>query len=338
MDLWAFEELLHRQSGLIRRDQVLELGGDDNDIERFVRRRLWVRVHRGVFVEHSGELDRDQRAWATVLRYWPAAVCGPTALDHHGIRMSDRPQLVGRQDTVHVAVDATRRVAPAVGVRVHRLNDFDGQALMNLSPPRVRVEQAVLETASMAKTEREAVAILAQACQARRTTAQRLLLRLDQLPRLPRRRILAVVLADVAAGAYSVLERSYLTEVERPHGLPTARRQRRVRPGRTPAVRDVEYVALRVVVELDGRLGHERVGDRWADLDRDVDAALIGDLTLRLGWGQVLEPCRVANAVARILIARGWTGPPRACGPRCSLAGIRGVFPAPDAGNTPRSA
>jgi hypothetical protein len=43
--------------------------------------------------------------------------------------------------------------------------------------------------------------------------------------------------------------------VEGAHGLPTTARQRRVRVGRANAYRDVEYLGLATVVELDGRLG-----------------------------------------------------------------------------------
>jgi hypothetical protein len=136
--------------------------------------------------------------------------------------------------------------------------------------------------------------------------------------RLPRRRFLLQVLEDVAAGAYSVLEHRYLTRVERPHGLPTAKRQRRVKQGRSAAFRDVEYLATATVVELDGRLGHEWQRDRWRDLDRDVDSALAGALTVRLGWQQVLDPCRTASLVARLLAARGWGGQLRGCSPTCT--------------------
>jgi len=125
---------------------------------------------------------------------------------------------------------------------------------------------------------------------------------------LSRRRLLRVVLDDVASGSYSALERRYVIQVERPHGLPTAVRQRRVRPGRTVHYRDVEYVGLGLVAELDGRLGHESAQDRWSDLDRDLSSLLVGDLTVRLGWGEVLQPCRTAEAVGSLLVARGWTG------------------------------
>jgi hypothetical protein len=117
-----------------------------------------------------------------------------------------------------------------------------------------------------------------------------------------------------------VLERRYLLHVERAHGLPKARRQQRARTGSGATHRDVEYVEQALVLELDGRLGHEWALDRWDDLNRDLDAATSGRLTLRAGWGQVLQPCRLARVLALILAARGWTGTPHACGPRCSLA------------------
>jgi hypothetical protein len=97
-----------------------------------------------------------------------------------------------------------------------------------------------------------------------------------------------------------------------------AKRQRRVKPGRTVGYRDVEYLGTATIVELDGRLGHEWQRDRWDDLDRDIDSAVAGDLTVRLGWQQVLDPCRTAARVARLIGARGWLGQVRACGPGCA--------------------
>ena len=89
------------------------------------------------------------------------------------------------------------------------------------------------------------------------------------------------------------------------------------RPGRSPAYRDVEYVGLRTLVELNGRLGHEWAAEVWDDLDRDLDSATTDLITLRAGWRQVLQPCRLAGIVGRVLVARGWTGRPHPCGPDC---------------------
>lgn len=131
--------------------------------------------------------------------------------------------------------------------------------------------------------------------------------------------VLAEILDDIESGAFSALERRYLREVERAHGLPRGARQRRVSVGRDVHYRDVEYVGLLTLVELDGRIGHEWDADRWADLERDLVNAVAGELTLRAGWRQVLDPCRLAAIVGRVLQLRGWQGQIRPCGPACTV-------------------
>lgn len=317
MDYDALRALWNEQDGVVSRRQLLDLDATDNDIERLVRRRALVRLHDGVYLNHTGCPSWTQRAWAAVLCHWPAALTGRSALRAFGVRNRSRAEDDGAP--IEVAIDGARSVAPAEGVRVSRLKEFDQLALLHLGPPRIRLEHCLLTVASDSADESGSVAVLADACQIGRTTAGRLLRALRSRPRLRRRKLLMEIVADVAEGAYSVLERHYLNRVERPHGLPTGCRQRRVKPGKTVAFRDVEYDGLGVVMELDGRLGHEGAQDRWADLDRDIDSAVNGDITLRAGWKQVLSPCRLAAAVARVLMARGWEGLPRACGPDCPV-------------------
>jgi hypothetical protein len=305
---------MSRQDGVVSRRQVREAGLDDSFIERRLRRKDWARVHRGVYVDHTGRPTWKQHAWAAVLATWPSALWGESALVLDGARPEPG---TSRPATIHVAVDQDRRVHTIQGVRIHRVTDLAEAVQPSRSLPRVRLERAVVDVASAARDDAGAIAVLADACQAGRTTPARLALHLRGRRRLPRRRFLLQVLEDVAVGAYSVLEHRYLTRVERPHGLPTAKRQRRVKPGRSAAFRDVEYRATATVVELDGRLGHEWQRDRWRDLDRDVESAVAGDLTVRLGWQQVLDPCRTAGLVARLLAARGWAGEVRGCSPTC---------------------
>ncbi|MDP3891593.1 type IV toxin-antitoxin system AbiEi family antitoxin domain-containing protein [Nocardioides sp.] len=85
MDHVAVGRLLRSQAGVVARRQVLECGGTDNDIERLVRRREWARVHTGVYVDHTGPLSWEQRAWAAVLAHWPAALAGAAALRAHDL-------------------------------------------------------------------------------------------------------------------------------------------------------------------------------------------------------------------------------------------------------------
>jgi very-short-patch-repair endonuclease len=326
--------LLQRQSGVVSRRQVLDVGLDDDFLRSAVRRKDLRRVHEGVYVEHTGPLTWSQRAWAAVLCYWPAALSHESVLVAHelgsrgegsGERRSPRQgtDLTGPAgaslEPIHVSIDHHRTVTEQPGTRVHRKRDLGRFVQPAREPAQVRLEHAVLDVAAEAKSDEEAIAALCDACRSRRTTAARLAVALRERRRLRRRRFLAEVLEDVGSGAHSLLEHRYLTRVERPHGLPTGKRQRQVRVGRTRAYRDVEYLGLRLVVELDGRLGHEEQQDRWDDLDRDIGSTVAGLSTLRLGWRHVLNPCRTAAAVARMLAALGWRGSPRPCSPRCPV-------------------
>jgi hypothetical protein len=333
MDLTIVDRLLFLQDGVISRRQVLGAGGDDNDIERMLRRRVWSRIHPGVYVDHTGVPTQDQREWAAVLHYDPAALAGRSALRRYGVRTgTDRPADNG---IIEIAVDHTRNVTDVPGVMVARMRHFSKRVMTNLSPPRLRLEQAVLDVVDAAPDETLAVAVIADACRSRRTNVDRLLAALDGRGRMRHRTMVHRILADASAGIHSMLEWMYLTRVERRHRLPTAKRQRIVRKGKTAAYRDVDYRELQTIVELDGRLGHELTLDRWADLERDVDAAVDGRLTVRLGWRHVVEPCRTAVAVDGILRARGWSGSAAPCSPACPIT-LRGGSPATSASDPPQ--
>jgi hypothetical protein len=309
------ERLIRTQGGVLSRRQVVGCGGDDNLIERMVRRRIWQPVHPGVYVNHTGKPSAEQKRMGAVLYAWPAALAGESALLAHGVR---NVEAAG----VTVAIDGARRVRPQPGMRVVRLTNLADRVLWNLNPPRIRLELAILQVASerwLAAGEAAAVALLGDVCQQRRTTPARLLEAVEGLPCLHGRAFVAGVLADVASGAFSVLERRYLTHVERAHGLPRARRQSPVVDQARRGFRDVLYEEQRLVIELDGRLGHEWATDQWADLERDLRAATGELLTVRLGWGAVVDPCRLAPLVGELLQVRGWRGSPRRCR-RCRVA------------------
>ena len=313
MDLKAYADLLALQSGVVARRQLLDDARlQPYDIERLLRRRDLVRVHDGVFVNHTGELTWLQRAWVGVQLAWPAALAQDSA-----IRAADGPGRTGRDDSViHLAVDRDRRARVPAGYRLHRLPRLDERVLWNASPPRVRIEEALIDVAVRSPDDFGAITVLADAIQARRTQAVRIRAALDARPRVPRRDFLTGVLVDLQHGTCSVLEHGYLTLVERPHGLPTARRQ--VHDFRRRSLyRDVLYDEYDQVVELDGRMWHDNAAQRDADLDRDLDAAVERLATVRLGWGQVFgRPCETAVRVGQLLMARGWWGRPTKC-PSC---------------------
>lgn len=176
--------LLGEQDGVVSRRQVLATGTTQTALARLLRRGELVVRHPGVYLDHNGPPTWQQRAWAAVLYAEPAALCLDSALraaEGPGRRASD-------DDVVHVAVGRDRKVVEVPGVRVHRTTDLDDRVQWHLGPPRLRYDDAVLDVAAGARDDLAAIAVLADACGARRTTAARLLTRLDQRSRVARRR------------------------------------------------------------------------------------------------------------------------------------------------------
>lgn len=321
------DELLDLQHGVISRRQALAAGMTPTDVARHLRRREWVPVHQGVYVNHTGPLTWHQRAWAAVLACWPAALAGASARRAH----EGPGRHGGDEGPIEVVVAHSRRLRPPDGVRARRLRRIRDAVQWNLSPPRMRYEDAIIDLADGAPTDLRSIAILADACGGRRTTAERLRIRLDSLAWLHRREWLAGVLDDIAEGTCSVLEHGYLTLVERPHGLPRGLRQveAATKDGRR-MFRDVVYGGKRPrwrqIVELDGRLGHTSVEERDRDLERDLEAAVDDAHTVRLGYRLVFATsCATAFTMARLFRRRGWRGRPYAC-PNCPRGLNWGAF------------
>ncbi|NHB84116.1 DUF559 domain-containing protein [Tessaracoccus sp. HDW20] len=107
----------------------------------------------------------------------------------------------------------------------------------------------------------------------------------------------------------STLESHFLHQVLRSHQLPEGVRQISLSKGTRSDVVLEEY---RVVVELDGRRGHEGEA-KWRDAYRDNRHLLSGYVTLRFGWHDVVltpaewpgcsRPCCI-NAVGPVSAGR----------------------------------
>lgn len=301
--------ILASQGGVVTRAQLRELGFADHDIARMVRRRELVRVHPSVYVDHTGPLSWHQRSWAAVLACWPAALRGASAL-----RSADPRRRTAADDRrpIEVVVD-WRRTLNVPGIDVQRSRAFPAGVVWSTYPPRQRAEEYVLDLAARAETDVDSVGVIADAMGARRVTATGLQEALAGRSRIARRTFLDAVIADAAAGTCSALEHGYLHRVERAHGLPAAGRQ--VHESTKGSVyRDVVYAAFGLIIELDGRLHHSGIRNRDRDLERDLDAAVAGRETVRLGWGQVFGgQCRTAPRLGALLQRRGWTGSTHPC-------------------------
>lgn len=245
---------------------------------------------------------------------WPAVLTGHAALLADGIG-SERAD-------IDIAVEKERRLVRRSGVIVHRRSGVLSRARRHLSPPRVTVEEAAIEVAVSADWV-EAAATVMSVCGARLTTPARLREELARRPRVSRRPDLLGLVNDAESGTHSVLEREYLVQVERPHGLPPAIRQQRVSQAGRTRYRDVDYGYG--IVELDGR---QHVTSWALDLGRDLEAAAVdGQQTVRLGWHQAVRtPCATADRIAAFLQRHGWQGRPTRCGPECAVGSFAATW------------
>jgi very-short-patch-repair endonuclease len=307
------EALAAVQFGAMSRVQCLGLGMTPGEIRWMVHSGRWQRVHPGVYLTHTGPLTWRPRVSAALL------TCGAGAVASHGTAarlhgLSDRDP-----DQIEVLIPASRRVIRPRRVEVATCSDLARRTAPAGWPSRTTVEDTVLDLAERGNSD-NAIAWLSTACQRRRTTTARLAEALDRRMRHRWRGLLADALSDVAGGVESVLEYRYVRRVERPHGLPEARRQRASIIGGRRRRTDNEYEQFGVVVELDGRLGHEGEG-AFRDRTRDNVMTVRGKATLRFGWADVdAQACEVACDVAALLRSRGWYGDLTPCGTGCTVS------------------
>lgn len=279
------------------REQLLGFGVSDRVIQRLHADGLLGRIALGIYATSEG--GWRQLAWAGVLIGGPTAVLGGAAAGYLQGLVKEQP------DQVLVFSDTRRR-------RDQRWRLVCSVRTGTGEPPRTRLAQTVVDLAADLEAD-DIVSVVAEAVGRRRVRPQEIRRILSQTSRHPQRKLLEDLVGEVAAGSRSPLELRYIRDVERAHGLPTARRQQ------SPLSHydsDVWYEEYRLLVELDGREYHSGMA-ALDDMDRDNDHQLIGVTTLRFGWRQVTSrSCQTAAKVARALRARGWPGVLRPC-PNC---------------------
>jgi very-short-patch-repair endonuclease len=324
---WA--ALLKFQFRVVHREQALHAGLTRWQVEHRLASGAWQRIYPGVYATFSGPLPRDAQLWAAVLRVGPEAMLShETAAELNGI--VDSP-LGG---SIHVTVPASYRPArhqPVRGIVIHRSDLSDQQPFGPYYLPRTRPEDTVIDLVAVARTFDQAYGWIVRAVSRRLVSVEGLREVLARRKRVRWRSWLNEALEDAADGVHSSLERRYVRDVERAHGLPRSEHQARRQVGGRLQYRDNWYAEYRVVVEIDGPAYHqnERV---QRDKDRDnLNLALDNVKTHRFGPVGVTEKaCETAALVAATLQRNGWKGSPGPCRrPDCALK-------APDPAARPR--
>jgi len=289
--------------------ECARLGLSVKRIGRLVRDGHWARLHRGVYVVHSGAPTWRQRARAALL------YAGRDAALSHRSAGYVRELVTSAPRIIEVSVPERRYVRPSQGLRIVRRRSMPPSfgRLRATSP-----EHTVADLLEQARSVDDAVGVLTQAyrCRVPRWALREVL---DSRTRRRHRRLVDDLIAEADSGIESPLERRYHHDVERAHGLPAARLQVRALLDGMWTRADRRY-EQGVRVELGGQLAHpdgRTDRDTWRD---NAAAAELGDLTLRYRWVHVVTmSCEVAVQVALALRRRGWTGRLRPCGPRCRI-------------------
>ena len=294
------------QCGLVTRQQCLAAGLSSKAIEVRLASGRWRRIQHGVYQTAPGREDW----WSTAVAAHLA--CGPDAAWSHQTAAFVWGLLPAPPRTPELLVPRDFAARPPRGTIVIRSRHLDDRVDQLWWPWVTTVEDTILDIAEAATVD-QLFALLGRAFQRQRTSETVVLARLAARARHPRRGLLMEVLGDVAGGAESAMELRYLRDVERAHGLPRGQWQHASAPGR-PERHDVAYVEQRVLVELDGRLGHEGPAARLHDGRRDRRSARRGWLTMRAFWPDVAgTPCVLAEEVATVLQTRGWRDSERRC-------------------------
>ncbi|WP_076261089.1 type IV toxin-antitoxin system AbiEi family antitoxin domain-containing protein [Intrasporangium flavum] len=292
------------QSGLITRTQALDAGIGIEAVRWALASGRWTAPHPGVYLTTPGRDDWEVRAVATML-----PVGGLVALTGASARFAWGLERRLPQKT-HVIVPAGRRAPVRGDLTVTRSRRFDEWIHPTAWPHRTTVEHSVLHVEKGQPFER-VLSLVARACQQGLTSEQRLVEALAARQGQPFGALLRECLSDVGAGAESAAEIRYIRDVERAHGLPRAIRQAVLAQARRC---DNLYEEHGLVLEVDGRVGHEGWAGRVRDGARDRAAAREGRLTVRGYWTDVAStPCAFADEVGSLLQMRGWVGSPRPC-------------------------
>jgi hypothetical protein len=273
--------LLAGQGQTIARSQAIAMGLDRESLRNRLRYGDWQRLETGVYAAFTGAPKREAEIWAALLRTGPGATLSHwTAAERHGL--VDKPS-----PAIHVMVPAERhpaRWAKIPGIVIHRSSILDRARHPAMVPPCTRVEHTVLDLIEAAGSFDEAYDWICRAVGRRRTTAARLRMAMDARARMRWRRDIELALGDVAEGVLSLLELRYVRGVERPHGLPAAKRQAMVRQQTGSRYLDNFYEAYLACVELDGAAAHPE-DEQWRDKDRDRWNAVHEKIdTIRVGF------------------------------------------------------
>lgn len=288
--------LAERQAGVIALKQFEDVNFQAGAGRRW--KREWNRMLGGIYC--LNEPTWISWCWAALLHAGPSSVVGGLAAAHLLGVVTRPPEKIL---IWHGGTSALKPIGNAVTGVTFRRADRVGRG----EPCRTPIDVALLDLAAES-TEDETVAAITRAFSQGLTKPTRLLALSAQRKQVSRRSLIVALCGESSRGVESILEWRFLTVVVREHRLPEPVLQAHLAARNRS---DAFWEEHGVVVELDGRLGHEQA---FRDMARDNRLAMSGLQTLRYGWHDVtVRPCGVARQLCDVLQSRGWAGKRTRC-------------------------
>ncbi len=304
------DDLLACQAGVVSRAQLVDLGVSRVGARHDAPSARPDAALPGVYVDHTGRLTREQRAIAAVLYAGRAALHLASALDH--------PRGTG---VVHVAIDASRRVRPQPGMRVHRVRTWRTRCCGTSSRPGCAPRSLRWSRHTARATDIDAIAALtavvgSRAHQGRSTRSGAGGPGPDPAPRpaaprwcptSPPARTRSSSTGSSPAWSGRTPSRS------RRRGRPPGRGAR----GRSTATRSTSSSVSSSSWTVGGTTT-STAADR--DSDRDLDDLAGGRITVRLRYRQVFDTgCRTAVRLGGLFRSGGGRAHRLPCSPGCDV-------------------
>jgi very-short-patch-repair endonuclease len=302
----SLTQLLARQDNVITRRQALRLIS-----LKALRHRVdvgrWRRIHRGVFLTHTGLVTENQRRWAAVLAaggdcHADTCVAGLSSLQSWGLRSIESP-------AIHVLVPLSRTGRVPPGARLHRTRAMPEVAdVRSGRPPVTWPGRSLIDAAAWSRSDREAQLLVATSFQQGVVTLADVRRAAEEQPNAKRRRLVLATAEDCAGGSHSLPELDLLALCRRFRlPMPTRQVMRRDRSGRLRFV-DALFDEWRVAVEIDG-VHHLEVARMWDDAVKSNALQLDGYVLLRYpAFALRTQAKQIADEIREALRRAGLSG------------------------------
>ncbi len=276
----GLRELARAQLGVVRRDQLRDLGVTRHHVRRQLDAQRWMTIGPRAVVLQTGPLSTLQRWSVAVAHAGPGSwLAGRTALERRGMT---GPQSSG----VHVNVPHGHPPLALPWLVVHQATHVaESDVELTVWPPCSTAARAAVDAARWQRSEEIAAGIVLAAVQQRLTTPDAVLEVVGRLPRVRHSARLREALRHAAEGADSLGEVD-VAEIVQSVGLGIPRRQVLIMTpdGARPADLVVDLPDGRLlVIEVDGP-HHTDPAVRIADAAKDASFIAAGAVVLRIPW------------------------------------------------------